>query len=342
MPEKLNINSLVTIIAISGIFILSFLVLRPIAIPIIFALLFAYIFHPLYIKIYKALKRPNLSAALLMILLGMIIAVPIVYFTPLLVRQIFNIYVNLQNMDLAAAIQGNFPQLLSEESFVTAIYQVNSAIGKMVTTLMNQFVNILVDIPNLILKFVVFFFTFFFAIKDSDKLGEYMSRLSPFSKTTEKKFLEGFRGITNSIMLGQVLIGVLQGLALGIGLWILGVGNVLTLTFLTMLISIIPILGSWLVWFPVVVVLIINCDTSAGLILFFYSALFVSSIDNFVRPYLLSKSTNMPLGVSLIGTIGGLYFLGILGLILGPLILAYALIILDLYQKGKLNELTRR
>ncbi|MBT7706633.1 AI-2E family transporter [archaeon] len=342
MPEKLNINSLVTIIAISGIFILSFLVLRPIAIPIIFALLFAYIFHPLYIKIYKALKRPNLSAALLMILLGMIIAVPIVYFTPLLVRQIFNIYVNLQNMDLAAAIQGNFPQLLSEESFVTAIYQVNSAIGKMVTTLMNQFVNILVDIPNLILKFVVFFFTFFFAIKDSDKLGEYMSRLSPFSKTTEKKFLEGFRGITNSIMLGQVLIGVLQGLALGIGLWILGVGNVLTLTFLTMLISIIPILGSWLVWFPVVVVLIINGDTTAGLILFFYSALFVSSIDNFVRPYLLSKSTNMPLGVSLIGTIGGLYFLGILGLILGPLILAYALIILDLYQKGKLNELTRR
>jgi len=342
MATKFNVNNVVTAIAIFAIFVLAFLVLKPIFIPIVFGLLFAYIAHPLYVKIRRKIKGPNTAAVILMIILGLLVAVPLVYFTPLLIRQTFNIYVNFQNVDLATLLESELSRLLPQETLTKVLYELNSVLGRVVSTFMNQFLDILVDVPNLLLKFAVFFFTFFFATRDYDKLGDYISKVSPFSRPTEKKFMEGFRGITNSIMLGQVLIGVIQGLALGLGLWILGINNAITLTFLAMLVSVIPMLGSWLVWFPVVVILAINGDITPALILFFYGALFVSSIDNFIRPYLLSKSTDMPLGISIIGTIGGLYFLGIVGLILGPLILAYALIILDLYQKGKLNELSRR
>jgi predicted PurR-regulated permease PerM len=340
MHEKININSLLTTIAILSIFVLALLVLQPIAIPIIFALLFAYIFHPLYAKIYKKLKRPNTSAVILMLLVCLVVAIPLIYFTPLLIRQIFNLYVFSQNVDIISLAQNRFPQFINEDS-IGLVYQIDSALGKIVSQFMQQFTTLLERGFDLALKFVVFFFVFFFALRDSDKLAVYVSKVSPFSSETEKKFMSGFRGITNSIMLGQVLIGILQGLALGIGLWVLGINNVLTLTVLTMLVSIIPVLGSWLVWLPVVVFLAIAGDITTALVLFFYSALFVSSIDNFIRPYLLSKTTNMPIVISLIGTIGGLYFFGIIGLILGPLILAYAMIILDLYQKGKLNELAR-
>jgi predicted PurR-regulated permease PerM len=69
---------------------------------------------------------------------------------------------------------------------------------------------------------------------------------------------------------------------------------------------------------------------------------FISLIDNVLRPYILSKRSSLPIVLSVIGTIGGLYFFGIVGLVLGPLILAYVLIIIEFYQQGKLNELFNR
>ena len=338
MKSGKNLNQLIIVGLVLGLFLLSFLVLKPIIIPIIFALLFAYVFHPLYDKIYAKLKRPNLSAAILMGILALVIVVPLIYFIPLLVRQIFHIYVFSQNMDLVGLIQQNFPKLFTAET-TGIINQVNVAVGRIITQFMQQFTVILERGFDLIFKLIVFFFTFYLALRDSDKLRAYISRISPFSKDTDRKFRKEFRGITNSIMIGQVFIGVLQGLMLGLGLWLLGISNIITLTVLTILVSIIPLLGSWLVWFPVALGLLFSGDITSSLILFCYGVLFVSSIDNFIRPYLLSKSSDLPIGISLIGTVGGFYFLGIVGLILGPLILAYSLIILDLYQKGKLNEL---
>jgi predicted PurR-regulated permease PerM len=171
------------------------------------------------------------------------------------------------------------------------------------------------------------------------KLKDYLFGLSPFSKSTEKKFLEEFKGITKSIVVGQVLIGIIQGLAIGIGLFFLGVPNALMLTLAAAIVSIVPVLGSWLVWLPVSIILLMTGSTFAGVFLFFYGALFVSIIDNFLRPYFLSKGSHLSVPLGVIGTIGGLFFFGIAGLILGPLILAYALIILEFYRQGKLNEL---
>lgn len=339
MAGKKEINQIVVAAVVVGILLLAFLVLKAILIPIIFAFLFAYMFHPLYLKIYRRLGMPNISAIILILFIGLIIALPLIYFTPMLIRQVFSIYVSLQNVDLGSLVSSWLPSTIGSEFVTRAGYQINSSLGSLVSKFMNQFLGILVNLPDLLLKFVVFFFTFFFAIRDAEKISSYISSISPFPASMERKFKSEFRGITNSIMLGQVLIGVVQGLALGLGLLVLGVPNLLTLTVITMIVAIIPVLGVWLVWLPIVVILLINGNVTSGLILLFYGGLFVSSLDNFIRPYLLSKSSALPLGVSLIGTIGGLYFLGILGLVLGPLILAYALIVLDFYQKGKLNEL---
>jgi predicted PurR-regulated permease PerM len=142
-------------------------------------------------------------------------------------------------------------------------------------------------------------------------------------------------------MIGQVFIGILQALALSICFLILGIPNVLTLTFLTMVVGIIPVLGAWLVWFPAAIYLFVAGDFTAGIIISLYGGLFVSNIDNFIRPYLLSRSSRLPISIGLIGTIGGLYFIGIAGLILGPLILAYSLIIIEFYKEGRLGEISR-
>lgn len=320
---------------IIGIFILAFLILKPIIIPIIFGLLFAYIFGPIYKKIKTKIKNANLSAFLLVLGLIIIITVPIIYFVPVLVKQTFAIYVLLQNFNLTEFING-FIQ--SEFSSAIAI-NLDNIIGKIFSTFLSQFTNMLVNLPSVLLQFAVFFFTFYFAIRDSDKLREYVSTLSPFSEAMEEKILKEFRGITNAIVFGQVFTGIVQGLAVGVCLFFLGVPNTLTLTFIAAIVSIIPVIGSWIVWLPVGIFLLIDGQTFSAIFLLLYGAIFVSTIDNLIRPYILSRRSNLPIVLSVIGTIGGLYFFGITGILLGPLILAYVLIIIEFYQKGKLKDL---
>lgn len=320
---------------IIGIFVLAFFILKPIIIPIIFGLLFAYIFNPVYKKIRTRVKGKTPSALILLFGLIAIIAVPIIYMVPILVKQLFEIYVLLQNFNFGEHING-FIQ--SDISSALAI-NLDNIIGKIFSTLLSQFTNMLVNLPSLLLQFAVFFFTFYFVIRDTDELKEYISTLSPFSDETEKKVLKEFRGITNAIVFGQVFIGILQGLAVGTALFFLGVPKALVLTFAACLVSMIPVLGSWIVWLPVSIFLLITGKTFAGIFLLFYGALFVSIIDNLLRPYILSKQSNLPIALSVIGTIGGLYFFGITGLLLGPLTLAYVLIIIEFYRQGKLKDL---
>jgi len=335
MADQVDIKKGIVGAIILGIFVLAFFILRPIIIPIIFGLLFAYIFSPLYRKIKTKVKGKNIPALLLLLGLIVIIAIPMFYIVPILVNQAFDTYVLIQNVNMNEIV-GGFIQ--SDISSTIAI-NLDNLIGQIFSGFLNQFKNMLINLPSMLLLFAVFLFTFYFAIRDSDDLREYISTLSPFSDSTEKKFLKEFRGITNAIVFGQVFIGIIQGLAVGVGLFFLGVPKTLILTFIASIVSMIPVLGSWIVWMPVGLFLIFTGQTFDGIFLLLYGALFVSTIDNLIRPYILSKQSNLPIALSVIGTIGGLYFFGIAGLVLGPLVLAYVLIIIEFYQQGKLKDL---
>jgi predicted PurR-regulated permease PerM len=338
MTESEDIKRVIVGVLILSIFILAFLILRPIMVAIILGLLFSYIFSPIYKAIRKKIKNKNLSALILVLGLTLIISIPIIYFVPVIVNQAFEVYVMVQNLNLTELIQ-NFVK--SDIASSIAI-NLDNSIGQIFSTFLNQFKSFLINLPSLAFQFAVFLFTFYFATRDAEELGKYISSLSPFSKSTEKRFLQEFRGITNAIFFGQFLIGIIQGLALGAGLFFLGVPKALILTFIAALVSMIPILGSWLVWLPVAIYLLVAGETFAGIFLLLYGALFISSIDNLIRPYILSRQSTLPVALSLIGTIGGLFFFGIVGLVLGPLIIAYTLIIVEFYRQGKLKDLFNR
>ena len=338
MADDLIVKKGLVGIIILGIFMLAFLIIKPIIISIILGLLFAYIFNPIFQKLNLKIKSKSLVTTIILIGITIIITLPIVYLSPLIVNQIFDIYVMFQNFNFSKT----FSSFLSPELARSVSLNLDNLIGQTFSFLLNQFKNILINLPSYLLQFAVFLFTFFFALRDSDKLIKYVSNLSPFSKSTREKFLSEFRGITNAIIFGQVLIGIIQGLALGIGLFFLGASKVLLLTFISIIVSMIPFLGSGIVWLPMGMVYLFSGEIFKGIFLLLYGSLFISSIDNVYRSYILSKKSNLPIVLSIIGTIGGLYLFGIVGLILGPLILAYTLIIIELYKEGKLNELFKK
>jgi predicted PurR-regulated permease PerM len=128
---------------------------------------------------------------------------------------------------------------------------------------------------------------------------------------------------------------MIQGLLAGLGFFIFGVPNALLLTLLAAAAGIFPIVGPTIVWIPVAIFLLLAGNTvpAVGVIAFGLASAF---IDNFIRPIIVAKRTSISSPVILIGMIGGLFLFGILGFILGPLILAYLFIILELYRNKSL------
>jgi predicted PurR-regulated permease PerM len=164
-----------------------------------------------------------------------------------------------------------------------------------------------------------------------------MKSLSPFPPSVEKKFFDSSKSIANAVIYGQVIIGIIQGLVLGIGLFIFRVPNSLILTLLATLAGIFPIIGTAIVWVPVAIYLFLIGNTFSffGVVIF---GIVSSSIDNLLRPIIVSRRANIDPLLILIGMIGGLFLFGILGFILGPLILAYLVIILELYRNKNISN----
>jgi predicted PurR-regulated permease PerM len=200
---------------------------------------------------------------------------------------------------------------------------------------MNSFAELLTNLPTLSLHLLVVAFTFFFALRDQDEIIAYIKSMLPFSKEVERKLFNYTKGITSSVIYGQIFIGLLQGIIVGLGLFIFGVPNPVFLTLAAIFASILPILGPFMIWVPVVIYLLIGGNNVAawGVGIF---GIIASTIDNIIRPIIVSKKTQMHSGLALIGMISGLFLFGILGLILGPLILGYLIIVLELYRNNKM------
>ncbi|GAI30169.1 unnamed protein product, partial [marine sediment metagenome] len=149
-------------------------------------------------------------------------------------------------------------------------------------------------------------------MRDADLFLKYVKTLSPFSQSLERELAKKFKGITKAVIYGFVVVGILQGVLTGVGLFIFRVPNALLLTVLAVLGAIIPVLGAWIVWLPAAIYLFLTGHVVLGIGLALYGALFISWIDNIIRPYIVARKTKISSAIVLIGMIGGLIVFGIL------------------------------
>tara|TARA_Y100000310_G_scaffold270147_1_gene283797 strand:- start:14 stop:1045 length:1032 start_codon:yes stop_codon:yes gene_type:complete len=335
MLSEKNFKTIVTIGIIAILVILTFLIIRPIILPIIFGILLAYIFSPAYRWLRTKTKRENLSA--FFICLGVLIMVlgPIIIIFGALFDQAIEIYFNLQSLDLSEIARGIFPDSEFSATFAGSL---NGFISERFADAIQGFSNFIVNLPINLLKLFLILFVFFFTLRDGEKAILYLKSLSPFKKETESQFFKHFKDVTFSVLIGQIIIGIAQGIIAGIGYFIFGVPNALFLTLLTMIVGVIPLIGPWLVWVPIDIYLFASGNTGAGLGLLIYGLLVINWLDAIIRPLIVSRRTKMNSAIVIIGMIGGLISFGILGLIIGPLILAYILLIIDMYRKSKVSE----
>lgn len=339
MLNNSNFKDLITYTLIIGLFLLVFFILKPIIFAMIYGILLAYIFYPLYNFINKKIKSEFLSALIVCLGLIVIIFVLAVVIFDSLSKQIIDLYLFFQQVDVVKVTEDLMPEFLRSTAISgTIIESINANLSILIGNYVSGIGGYISHAPIILIKLFVIIFVFFFCLKDGHKSIEYIRELSPFKKETNDRFFENFKKVTNSILIGQIVVGVVQGVVAGLGYFIFGVNNVLILTALTVIAAIIPMVGPWLVWIPVDIYLFASGNSGAALGLLIYGTILVGWVDNFIRPIIVSRRTKINSLIIMVGMIGGLLSFGFIGIIMGPLILSYALLVMELYLKKNIGD----
>lgn len=333
--EEESYKKIVASLILFALIILSFFMLRPLLISIILGIILGFILMPVYEWIATKTKSKYFSAFFLCFILIVLIVLFFWILSPIFVNQSLRLYLAVQQADLITPLQSLFPSLFKSGEFSTELASIfTSFIEKIANSAVNVFTRLVLNAPIILLQSLVMFFSFFYILRDKDKFLEYIKSLLPFSEEIQKKIFKQSKEITFSVIYGQVVIGFVQGVIAGIGFFIFGVPNSLLMTLLAIIAGVLPIIGTTVVWIPILIYLLLQGSIFPAIGVAFFGSL-SSLIENLLKPTLVSRRTEMHSSLVLFGMIGGLFFFGFLGVILGPLILAYLLIIVETYRHKK-------
>jgi predicted PurR-regulated permease PerM len=206
------------------------------------------------------------------------------------------------------------------------------ASGSIVSWLSKQALSFVGGAARATLNMVISFFAFYYLLVSGPEEWPKVREYIPFRPDIADQLKDRFFSVTRATLLGTVLVAILQGGLVGIGFWLSGLPSPGFWGVVTAIASILPVLGSALVWVPGVGVLLLQGNYGGAALLAFIGGVIASNIDNVVRPMVYKRVSNIHPLVTLIGAFAGVQFFGLLGVLLGPLAIAYFFELLRLYQ----------
>lgn len=178
--------------------------------------------------------------------------------------------------------------------------------------------------------FIMLYAMFFFLIDGRAVLNKILY-YTPLAAEDDEAMLHRFASITRATMKGTIVIALVQGALGGIAFWVAGIKGAAFWGTIMALLSIVPGIGTPLVWIPAAIYLLVTGEVLAGVLLTIWCAGVVGSIDNVLRPTLVGKDAQMPDLLILLGTLGGIFMFGPVGFIIGPIICGLFVTVWDIY-----------
>jgi len=196
---------------------------------------------------------------------------------------------------------------------------------------------IMESISSLAINLFVMIFVLYFMLIGGKKMEAYVNDILPFNEANTQEVIREINMIVRSNAIGIPLLAIIQGGVAMIGYLLFGAPNILMLGFLTCFATIIPMVGTALVWFPVAAYLAISGDWFNAIGLFGYGAIVVSQSDNLIRFILQKKMADTHPLITIFGVVIGLPIFGFMGVIFGPLLLSLFFLFVDMFKKEYLD-----
>jgi len=193
---------------------------------------------------------------------------------------------------------------------------------------------------NAIFMSFIMLYAIFYFLMDGDTLLRRILYYLPLEDKDKQLLLHRFSSVTRATVKGTLIIGIMQGTICGLGFALVHIDGPVFWGTLMAVCSIIPAIGTAIIWAPAVFILTISGNYAGVLILIIICGVVAGSLDNFLRPLLVGKDTEMPSLFVLLATLGGITMFGILGIIIGPIIAALFITIWEIYGNSFSEYLT--
>ena len=177
----------------------------------------------------------------------------------------------------------------------------------------------------------------YFMLIGGKKMEQYVNDLLPFNDDNTQNVIHEINMIVRSNAIGIPLLAVIQGGVAMIGYWIFGAPNILFAGFLTCFASIIPMVGTALVWFPIAVYMALIGNWVQAIGLAIYGGAVISQLDNLIRFIIQKKMADIHPLITVFGVVIGLSLFGFMGVIFGPLLLSLFFLFVDMFKRGYLD-----
>ncbi len=309
--------------------------------PVLWAIVLAILFHP--VQRYLSDRtggRPRLASVLTISIFLFVVILPITLIGIALSREAADLYDRISNENIVeetlAAVQAALPfvdeflnrfgtsleelrQNLSDAAIAVSRYLASRAVG------FGQ------DALRMGLYFVLVLYLLFFFLKDGRSIVSRTIERMPLGRGRERALVDRFAQVSRATIKATLIIGVAQGTIGGLIFWIFGIRAAVFWGVVMMVVSIIPALGSGLVWGPAAIIFFASGEIWKGIGLMLAGALIIGLVDNVLRPILVGNDTRVPDYMILMSTLGGLVTFGLSGFVIGPLIAALFLTLWDMF-----------
>ncbi len=312
-------------------------------VPILLAAVFATLFYPLYewlLRRFRGRKTLASFCCCLILFLGLII--PLYAVADMVTREAIDFYHTAQKQlteFMKTGPQGpvarlkNLPFLrdlkLDQVDWQSAFQNAVSTAGTFAATVIKRTSQGTIQV--IVLLFTTLF-TMFYFFRDGKDLLRRLRALIPLDREYKNAIAARFTSVARATVKGTLLIALAQGTLSGLTLWIFGVGSPILWGVVATLLSVIPLVGAWLVLYPAALVQILTGHLWQGIGILIVTILVIVNVDNLMRPRLVGQETGMHDLMVFFSTLGGISMFGPTGFILGPLVAALFLSVLDIYS----------
>jgi predicted PurR-regulated permease PerM len=289
------------------------------------------VFAPIYRWLARWIK-PGIAAALV-VLLGIILVLgPGVSFVGVIAGEA---------QDMATGVIRS-PLLTRLRELRIGPYDVGAqieAIGsRLVAFIGSSALGLIGTATRLAIQLTIAFFGLYYLLLAPHSAWKQVQPFIPFSRHNAEILRERFRDVTISTLIGTGLTASVQGLLVGLAFWVTGIPNALFWGVVTIVLAILPVVGSGLVWGPGVLSLALEGDYGRAIGLALWGVIVVGNVDNVIRPMVFRRWAQIHPFITIIGAFAGIQYFGLLGLLIGPLAISYFFELIRMYRAEYLDD----
>ncbi len=318
----------------------AYRIMNPFFTAIAWALVFSIIFYPVYAAIYRYIKIREVAAVVTIGIIFIILIGPIAYLSNLLITEM-RAFLERMTPERLETIKGYFEAVQRSPVFeriapyiggvgIPSEDVIMEGVKKAGKTLIEHLK--ITNVISLFADLLFMVFTVFFLLRDGPNFLSKARGFMPFSEKEKDRLATQIKDMIVSTVYGGAIVAIIQGILGGVAYYFLGINSPVMWGVAMSVMSFVPLVGTFSIWGPASAFFVLTGDPLKGAGLFIYGVLIISMVDNILRPLIIGSRTKMPTILILFSVLGGIKLFGMIGFIMGPLIMAVFLSVLDIFR----------